>query len=118
MRERLTGLAPPSKARAIANLWRPWIEGRARALLNRMPDTIFDQDAFGRLTRDLLAALNLADQLDQTGDEGREGQDGEAEPSAADAESEDFRGPRARRIRFRRRSRSGLHDRRNGGPAR
>ena len=57
-----------------------------------MPDTIFDQDAFGRLTRDLLAALNLADQLDQTGDEGREGQDGEAEPSAADAESEDSEG--------------------------
>ena len=57
-----------------------------------MPDTIFDQDAFGRLTRDLLAALNLADQLDQTGDEGREGQDGEAEPSAADAESEDAEG--------------------------
>ena len=73
VRERLTGLAPPSKARAIANLWRPWIEGRARALLDRMPDTIFDQDAFGRLARDLLAALNLADQLDQTGDEGREG---------------------------------------------
>ena len=92
VRERLTGLAPPSKARAIANLWRPWIEGRARALLNRMPDTIFDQDAFGRLTRDLLAALNLADQLHQTGDEGREGQEGEAEPSAADAESEDSEG--------------------------
>src|SRR4029079_11954505 len=92
VRERLTGLAPPSKARAIANLWRPWIEGRAKTLLNRMPDTIFDQDAFGRLTRDLLAALNLADQLDQTGDEGREGQDGEAEPSAADAESEDSAG--------------------------
>jgi cobaltochelatase CobT len=29
VRERLTGLAPPAKARAIANLWRPWIEGRA-----------------------------------------------------------------------------------------
>ena len=69
---------PPSKARAIANLWRPWIEGRARTVLDRMPDTIFDQDAFGRLTRDLLAALNLADQLDQTGDEGREGQGREA----------------------------------------
>jgi cobaltochelatase CobT len=92
VRERLTGLAPPSKARAIANLWRPWIEGRARALLDRMPDTIFDQDAFGRLTRDLLAALNLADQLDQTGDEGSEGKDGEPEPSAADAENEDAEG--------------------------
>ena len=92
VRERLTGLAPPTKARAIANLWRPWIESRARALLDRMPDTVFDQDAFGRLARDLLAALNLADQLDQTGDEGQEGKEGEPNPSAADAENEDAEG--------------------------
>ena len=26
VRERLTGLAPPAKARAMVNLWRPWIE--------------------------------------------------------------------------------------------
>ena len=89
VRERLTGLAPPPRARAIANLWRPWIEGRARALLDRMPDAIFDQDAFGRLARDLLAALNLADQLEDKGEEGRQGEDGEAEPSASDADSED-----------------------------
>jgi cobaltochelatase CobT len=92
VRERLTGLAPPAKARAIANLWRPWIEGRARTVLDRMPDTLFDQDAFGRLTRDLLAALNLADQLDQTGEEGQEGKEGEPEPSATDADNEDVEG--------------------------
>jgi cobaltochelatase CobT len=91
VRERLTGLAPPAKGRAIANLWRPWIEGRARAVLDRMSDTIFDQDAFGRLARDLLVALNLADQLDQTGEEGQEDKEGEPEPSAADAENEDAR---------------------------
>jgi cobaltochelatase CobT len=89
VRERLTGLAPPSRARAIANLWRPWIEGRARSLLDRMPDTIFDQDAFGRLARDLLAALNLADQLDPSGEAGQQGADGEPDPSASDAENED-----------------------------
>jgi len=90
VRERLTGLAPPACARAIANLWRPWVEGRARALLDRMPDTVFDQDAFGRLARDLLAALNLAD--DQSGEEGQDGKQGEPEPSAADAENEDVEG--------------------------
>lgn len=92
VRERLTGLAPPSKARAIANLWRPWIESRARAVLDRMPDTVSDQDAFGRLARDLLAALNLADQLDQTGEEGQEGKEGEPEESAAEADTEDDNG--------------------------
>jgi cobaltochelatase CobT len=92
VRERLTGLSPPTRARAIANLWRPWIEGRARALLDRLPDTIFDQDAFGRLARDLLAALNLADQLDQTGEQGSDGKKSEPEPTAADAENEDAEG--------------------------
>jgi len=92
VRERLTGLSPPTRARAIANLWRPWIEGRARAMLDRLPDTIFDQDAFGRLARDLLAALNLADQLDQTGEQGSDGKKSEPEPTAADAENEDAEG--------------------------
>ena len=49
------------------------MEGRAQTQLNRMPDTIVDQASFGRLTRDLLAAFDLADQRDETGDEGRGG---------------------------------------------
>ncbi|MGC2409346.1 MAG: cobaltochelatase subunit CobT [Methyloceanibacter sp.] len=92
VRERLTGLAPPAKARAIVNLWRPWIEGRARSVLNRMTDTLFDQQAFGGLARDLLAALNLADQLDQGAEQGQEGTEGEREPSSADTEDEDAGG--------------------------
>src|SRR5680860_1506681 len=30
VRERLTGVAPPARARPLVNLWRPWIEERAR----------------------------------------------------------------------------------------
>ena len=82
VRERLTGAAPPPKARALVNLWRPWIEGRANTVLQRMPDMLLDQEAFGRLTRDLLAALNLADQLDQ-GAEDEAGNEGEPDPNAA-----------------------------------
>jgi cobaltochelatase CobT len=81
IRERLTGQAPPAKAHAAVNLWRQWIEGRARNVLDRMPDLLFDQDAFGRLTRELLAALNLADQLDQQQNE-------EKSPNESDAEGE------------------------------
>jgi cobaltochelatase CobT len=92
LRERLTGLQPPAKARAIVNLWRPWIEGRAKSVLDRMSDTLFDQQAFGRLARDLLAALNLADQLDQSVDQGQEGKEGESEPASADSEDEDADG--------------------------
>jgi cobaltochelatase CobT len=92
VRETLTGQIPPAKARAIVNLWRPWIEGRARSVLERMPEMLFDQDAFGRLTRDLLAALNLADQLDQQQDEDRQSSETETDPNAADAKDENSEG--------------------------
>ena len=93
VREKLTGQTPPVKARAVVNLWRQWIEGRARTVLDRMPDMLFDQDAFGRLARELLAALNLADQLDQGADE-KSDEETEAEADAADAEDDDFEGER------------------------
>jgi len=85
VREKLTGQAPPAKARAVVNLWRQWIEGRARSVLDRMPDTLFDQEAFGRLTRDLLAALNLADQLDQREDE-NSNEESENDQSSSEAD--------------------------------
>ncbi len=91
VREKLTGQTPPVKARAVVNLWRQWIEGRARTVLDRMPDMLFDQDAFGRLARELLAALNLADQLDQGTDEKSAD---ETEADAADAEDDDSDGER------------------------
>src|SRR4029453_1950048 len=92
VREMLTGQRPPAKARAIVNLWRPWIEGRARSVLERMPEMLSDQEAFGRLTRDLLAALNLADQLDQQHNDDQQSSESESDPNAADAEDENAEG--------------------------
>ncbi|MBC8012755.1 MAG: cobaltochelatase subunit CobT, partial [Methyloceanibacter sp.] len=92
VREKLTGQTPPAKARAVVNLWRPWIEGRARTVLDRMPEMLFDQEAFGRLTRDLLAALNLADKLDQREDEGTSPDESEADADAADGAEENSEG--------------------------
>ncbi len=91
VREKLTGQMPPAKARALVNLWRPWIEGRARTVLDRMPEMLFDQEAFGRLTRDLLAALNLADQLDQSQDE-QSPNESEADADASNAEEDNADG--------------------------
>ena len=88
VREKLTGTAPPAKARAVVNLWRQWIEGRARNVLDRMPEMLFDQDAFGRLTRELLAALNLADQLEQREDEEKSQNESEADSDTSDGEDE------------------------------
>jgi len=91
VRERLTGAQAPAKARAIVNVWRPWIEERARPLLDRMPELMADQASFGRLARDLLAALNLADQLDNSSDENAEGKEGEPDENMS-AEDEDADG--------------------------
>jgi cobaltochelatase CobT len=92
VRERLTGFAPPAKARAIVNLWRPWVEQRGHTVLDHMCNTVVDQEAFGRLTRNLLAALNLAEQLDQDGKDGEEGKEGEPDPNSADAQDDDAEG--------------------------
>jgi cobaltochelatase CobT len=91
VREKLTGQAPPAKARAVVNLWRQWVEGRARSVLDRMPDMLLDQEAFGRLTRDLLAALNLADQLDRHEDEDKS-EDSENDKNAAESDDENADG--------------------------
>jgi cobaltochelatase CobT len=88
VREKLTGQTPPAKAGAVVDLWRQWIEGRARTVLDRMPDMLFDQNAFGRLTRELLAALNLADQLDQREAEEKSPDESEAESDASESEDD------------------------------
>ena len=92
VRERLSGMPPPAKARALVNLWRPWIEDRARVLLDRMPDTLFDQEAYGRLARELLAKLNLADQLEHGEENSDASKDGESDPNAADDQDENAEG--------------------------
>jgi cobaltochelatase CobT len=91
IREKLTGQTPPVKARAVVNLWRQWVEGRARSVLDRMPDLLLDQEAFGRLARELLAALNLADQLDH-GSEEKSAEETEDDANAADAEQDQSEG--------------------------
>ena len=92
VRERLTGVAPPARARPLVNLWRSWVEERAQDLLDRMPEMLLDQDAFGRLARDVLAALNMADQLDQGQEDEEQAQDGEADPDAAEDQDDNAEG--------------------------
>ena len=92
VRERVSGSPPPPKARALVNLWRAWIEERARPVLDGMPEVLFDQDAFGRLARDLLAALDLADQLEQGSEDSEEAKDEETDTSLADSQEDDAEG--------------------------
>jgi cobaltochelatase CobT len=79
VRERLTGASPPETARAMVELWRPFIEDRAARALARMPGLVEDQENFGRQLRDLLRTLDLSDEL--ADGEREEGGDDEQDPA-------------------------------------
>ena len=61
VRERLTGRAPPPDAQRIVDLWRPWIEERAGADLDKLDRLLEDQRGFGRSIHKLLQSLEMAD---------------------------------------------------------
>jgi len=59
VRERLTGLKPPSGAARVVELWRPVVEGKAAAALDGLGASIHDQRAFARSLHRLLQSLDL-----------------------------------------------------------
>lgn len=91
VRERLTGRKPPEAARKIVDLWRDFVEERAGDDLDRMLKNLEDQRAFGRLVRELLASLDMADDttLDETDETGEENDEPSEEQQDSEGESQD-----------------------------
>ena len=87
VRERLTGAAPPETAKAMVDLWRPWIEERAGRTLSKLDKLAEDQATFGRSLRDLLKSLNVSEELSDG--EREEGEDDEQDPESGEQESQD-----------------------------
>ncbi len=85
VRERLTGSPPPQHARQLVQLWRPWIEEKAAGQLDHLIDALHDQTAFARMTRDVIASLDMADELGKDPDE-REHRDTEDDEGADSGE--------------------------------
>lgn len=81
VRERLTGREVPKLARGLVEAWRPWIEERGGDVLARLESCAEDQEDFARLTRDLLSALDLAEDLSQ-------GEENQPQEEEAEAQSE------------------------------
>ncbi len=86
VRERLTGLAPPAAAKKMVDLWRPALEDKIGARLDKLSRVTEDQAKFGDLVHDLLSALDLGDDRDADADddENDENQDGENDQSGAE----------------------------------
>jgi len=87
VRERLTGAAPPETAKAMVELWRPFVEDRAGRALSRMEKLAEDQETFGRQLRDLLKSLDLSDERSD-GDR-EEGEDDEQDPESGEQNADD-----------------------------
>ena len=103
VREKLTGRAAPRSGEKIVGLWRTFIEDKAGADLESLSDKLEDQTAFARVVRDMLASMDMAeelgeDQLDEETDDDAEDQpqgedeqqeSGETDSGSEDSESED-----------------------------
>ena len=87
VRERLTGATPPDTAKAMVDLWRPWIEERAGRTLSKLDKLAEDQATFGRSLRDLLKSLNVSEELSDG--EREEGDDDEQDPENGEQEAKD-----------------------------
>ncbi len=79
LREKLTGAPPPPAAKMYVDMWRPWVEERAAANLGNLQNALHDQAAFAKLSRDLIAALEMGDELGDDPDKGDENEEQQAE---------------------------------------
>ncbi len=92
VRERLTGLAPPRGAAHVVELWRPFLEEKAGADLDRLGEALLDQRAYARLVRRLLSSLGLVSDADADPEESDEDTEDKTSPEDSDesqGESED-----------------------------
>ena len=87
VRERLTGRKPPQNAELLVDLWRPWIEEKAGRQLDELGDRLDDQAAFARVCRDIIAALDMADELGEESEES-DMDNAEGEPESGESESD------------------------------
>ncbi len=88
VREKLTGELPPEGARTMVDLWRPWIEEKADTQLQHLTDSIHDQAAFARMSRDIIAALDMAEELGEDPDQAEESEE-ENEPEEDSGERQE-----------------------------
>jgi cobaltochelatase CobT len=88
VREKLTGRAAPKSGERVVDLWREWVEEKAGADLDHLIGSVDDQQAFARVVREMLASMEMAENL---GDEEQsdEVEDSEDPQPQGEEQSED-----------------------------
>ncbi|MHB0950614.1 MAG: cobaltochelatase subunit CobT [Allorhizobium sp.] len=69
VREKLTGEKPPESAGKVLDLWRPFIEDKAAGDLQGLSAAINDQQAFAKVIRHMLSAMEMAEDFGDEADE-------------------------------------------------
>jgi cobaltochelatase CobT len=63
VREKLTGRPAPKSGERVVSLWRDWINDKAGADLDHLAGNVEDQQAFARVVREMLASMEMAEDL-------------------------------------------------------
>jgi cobaltochelatase CobT len=89
VREKLTGQKAPETAGKVLDLWRPFIEDKAGADLDNLASVIEDQQAFSRVIRHMLSAMEMAEDMgdDQEQSEDEQSTD-EEQPRSGEQDQE------------------------------
>ncbi len=63
VREKLTGRQVPRSAEKVVDLWRGWIDDKLGGDYSGLEKALDDQNAFGRVVRDMLVQMDMAEEL-------------------------------------------------------
>jgi cobaltochelatase CobT len=87
IREKLTGFAPPHNTRKFVDLWRPHINDKALDELDKLKESIFDQDAFASKIPELLDVFDIASTLGEGDPSSSKNEDGESDVEGSEQEN-------------------------------
>ncbi|MBX3578692.1 MAG: cobaltochelatase subunit CobT [Rhizobiaceae bacterium] len=88
VREKLTGRAVPRSGERMVGLWRNWISEKAGEDLEGLANKLDDQQAFARIVRDMLASMEMAEELGEDQDQEEAETEDDDQPQGED-QSED-----------------------------
>ncbi len=87
VREKLTGRTAPRSGEKLVDLWREWIEDKAGPDIEGLAGKLDDQNAFARVVRDMLASMEMAEELGDE-DQSDESEDSDDQPEGDDQSEE------------------------------
>lgn len=91
VREKLTGQRPPASAGKVLDLWRSFIEDKAGSELDNLSEVITDQQAFSKVIRNMLSAMEMAEEYgdDDSQPDSDDDQDQENQPNGDEQDQDE-----------------------------